>query len=224
MKPTKHKFTLLKQVMDIIPPYIVSKLARKHGVDKQSRSFSPWSHVVSMVFAQLSHALSLNDICDTLKNNINALFTIRHATPPSRNGLSHSNKVRNWRMAEDLFWETFSHLKTHFPRFGKRGPHFKITRKFKRLINLVDSTTIQLFANCMCWAKHRRRKAAAKCHMCLDALSFLPRYVVVKKAKSSDAVVAHTLCAHLLAGEIVIFDKASAFDMQMPVPTEKQNI
>ncbi len=209
MKPTKHKFTILKQVMDNIPSYLVSKLARKHGVDKKCRSFSSWSHVVSMVFAQLSHALSLNDISDTLKNNISALFTIRRATPPSRNGLSHSNMVRNCHMAEDLFWETFSHLKLYFPRFGRTTlSEFKIPRRFKRLINLVDSTTIQLFANCMSWAKHRRRKAAAKCHMCLDALSFLPRFVVVKKAKSSDAVVAHTLCANLLAGEIVVFDKA----------------
>lgn len=42
--------------------------------------------------------------------------------------------------------------------------------------------------------------------MCLDALSFLPRFVVVKTAKSSDAVVAHTLCANLVAGEIVVFE------------------
>lgn len=209
MKPTKHKFTILKQVMDTIPSYLVSKLAKKHGVDKRSRSNSPWSHVVSMIFAQLSHALSLNDICDTLKNNVSALLTIRRAAPISRNGLSHANKVRDWRMAEELFWETFSYLKHLFPGFGNtRAPRFKIPKRFKRLINLVDSTTIQLFANCMSWAKHRRRKAAAKCHMCLDALSFLPRFIVVKSAKSSDAVVAHTLCANLLSGEIVVFDKA----------------
>ncbi|MBD3419431.1 MAG: DUF4372 domain-containing protein, partial [Chitinivibrionales bacterium] len=40
--------------MDIIPQNLVSKLARKHEVDKKSRSFRPWSHVASMVFAQLS--------------------------------------------------------------------------------------------------------------------------------------------------------------------------
>ena len=57
MKPAKHKFTLLKQVVGIIPAYLVSKLAKKHGVDKKSRSFSPWSHVVSMIFAHLSFTL-----------------------------------------------------------------------------------------------------------------------------------------------------------------------
>ena len=37
MKPAKHKFTLLKQVIENIPAYAVAKLARKHGVDKKIR-------------------------------------------------------------------------------------------------------------------------------------------------------------------------------------------
>jgi len=208
MKPAKHKFTLLKQVVEIIPSYLVPKLANKHDVDKKCRTFSPWSHVVSMIFSHLSHALSLNDVCDTLRHHSGALSTLRNATPPSRNGLSHANKVRNAEMAKDLFYEVLSHLTGHFPRFGRLDAPFKLSRKIKRTINIVDSTTIQLFANCMNWAKHRRRKAAAKCHMLLDARTFLPRFAVVKTAKSSDAVTARILCNPLRDGEIVIFDKA----------------
>lgn len=39
MKPAK--FTLLKQVVENIPAYLVSKLARMHGVTEKSRTFSP---------------------------------------------------------------------------------------------------------------------------------------------------------------------------------------
>lgn len=60
----------------------------------------------------------------------------------------------------------------------------------------------------MSWAKHRRRKAAAKCHMLLNAQLFLPRFAIVKSAKSHDAVMARVLCNQLKDGEIVIFDKA----------------
>ena len=208
MKPAKHKFTLLKQVLENIPAYAVPKLARKHGIDKQCRSFSPWSHVVAMVFAHLSHALSLNDICDTLRHHCGVLSTLRNALFPSRNGLSHANKVRSSEMAKDLFYETLSHCSTHFPRFGRFDTSFKIPRRIKRMINIVDSTTIQLFANCMDWAKHRRRKAAAKCHMMLDAQTFLPRIAVVGSAKSHDAVKGRVVCNQLKDGEIVIFDKA----------------
>jgi hypothetical protein len=56
MKPAKHKFTLLKQVVETIPPYLVSRLTRRHGVDKKIRTFSSWSHATSMILAQLSHA------------------------------------------------------------------------------------------------------------------------------------------------------------------------
>jgi hypothetical protein len=208
MKPAKHKFTLSKQVIENIPAYTVPKLARKHGVDKKSRSFSPWSHVVSMIFAHLTHALSLNDICDTLRHHAGALSTLRKASPPSRNGLSHANKVRDSAMARDLFYETRAHFSSNFPRFGRFDTPFKLPRKIKRTINIVDSTTMQLFANCMSWAKHRRRKAAAKCHMLLNAQTFLPCFAVVKSAKSHDAVMARVLCNPLQDGEIVVFDKA----------------
>ena len=36
------------------------------------------------------------------------------------------------------------------------------------------STVMELVANCMDWAQHRRRKAAAKLHLRLDTGSFLP--------------------------------------------------
>jgi hypothetical protein len=208
MKPAKHKFTLLKQVVENIPAYLVGKIAKKYGIDKQSRTFSPWSHVVSMLFAHLTHALSLNDVCDTLRHHEGALFTLRNATPPSRNGLSHANKIRSSAMAQDLFYSTLSHFSSNFPQFGRFDKPFKLPRKIKRTINLIDSTTIQLFANCIDWAKHRRRKAAAKCHMLLNAQTFLPRFAVVKSAKSHDAVIGRILCNELKDGEIVIFDKA----------------
>jgi len=172
MQPAKHKFTIFKQIVETIPAYVVPKLARKHDVERRCRTFSAWSHVVSMLFAHFSHALSLNDIADTLRFHKGALSTLRNATPPSRNGLSHANRIRSASMARDLFYEVLHHLTNSFPKFGRMDTTFKLPRKIKRTINLVDSTTIQLFANCMSWAKHRRRKAAAKCHMLLDARHF----------------------------------------------------
>jgi hypothetical protein len=37
---------------------MVPKLARETGVDKKARTFSPWSHLVSLIYAQLTHGLS----------------------------------------------------------------------------------------------------------------------------------------------------------------------
>ena len=79
----------------------MSNLAKKHGIDARSRTFTPWSHVVSLLYAHFAHALGLNDVCDALQMNAAPLSTIRGAVPPSRNTLSHANKVRNADMAEE---------------------------------------------------------------------------------------------------------------------------
>jgi len=207
MNPSKRKVTVLKQISKLIPRNLVPKLANKHGVDKQSRVFTPWSHVLSLMYAQLSHAMSLNDICDAIGNHAGAFKDIRDAAPPSRNGLSYANRHRNPEMAEDLFWSVFSKLKENTPSFGLNSKS-GIPYRFKRTINAVDSSTISLFANCLDWAKHRRRKAAAKMHLRLDLQSFLPQCIIVKAANTHDSTEAKELCSGISAGEIVIFDKA----------------
>ena len=207
MKPAPSKLTSFRQLIEQIPGHLTKKLAKKHGVDTQARTFSPWSHVVSLCYAQFAHSLSLNDICDGLRNHGGELKKIRGATAPSKNGLSHANRNRNPEMAEDLFWEVLTHLRQKSPDFaGKNYSGFP--RRFKKTINVLDSSTFQLVANCMDWAKHRRRKAAAKLHLNLDLQSFLPTIAVVDKAKDNDAVRARELCANIKPGEIVIADKA----------------
>jgi len=206
--PAGSKLNLLRQICNLIPEFLVSKLARETGVDKQVRTFSAWSHVVSLLFAQLSHSIGLNDVCDALGLHSGPLSSLRGATAPTRNNLSHANKVRSADMAEKLFWAVFEHLGELSPGFvsGRAGKRF--ARRFKRAIHLVDSTTIPLIASCMDWARHRRRKAAAKCHLRLDLQSFLPRFAIVDTARHNDARRARELCAGIKAGEIVIFDKA----------------
>lgn len=206
--PATSKLNLLRQICNFIPEFLVSKIARETKVDVKARTFTPWSHVVTLLYAQLTHSIGLNDVCDALRLHSGPLSSIREATPPSRNNLSHAGKVRPAEMAEKLFWAVFEHLGDLSPRFvgGKSGKRF--ARKFKRTIHLVDSTTIPLIASCLDWAKHRRRKAAAKCHLRLDLQSFLPRFAIVDTARHHDAKRARELCAGIAPGEIVIFDKA----------------
>jgi hypothetical protein len=199
------KRAIFRQVCELIPPHLVPKLAREYEV--KSRDITPWSHVVSMLYAQFTHAIGLNDVCDALRANQSALAAIRGAEPPSRNGLSHANRTRDPKMAEALFWTMLEHFETLQPGFG--GVKFgRLPRRFKRTVYALDSTTIKLFANCMDWAKHRRRKAAAKLHVRLNLESFLPAFAVVDAAKGHDNTKARALCFGLKSGEIAVFDMA----------------
>lgn len=200
----RHTFEVLRQICNLIPPFLVSKLAGQTGADKRARRFTPWSHVVSLLYAQLTHAIGLNDVCDALRLFSGPLSAIRGAVGPSANALSHANRVRPSQMAEQLLWEQLEHLQRLSPAFarGKRR-----LPRFGRRIFAVDGTVITLVANCLDWARHRRRKAATKLHLQLDLQSWLPRFAVVDLAPRQDSTRARQMCAGLKAGEIVVFDR-----------------
>ena len=62
-KPAKDKLPVLTQLSKLIPLHLFSMLARKHGIDKQARIFTAWSHVVSLLAASLMHATGHYDVC-----------------------------------------------------------------------------------------------------------------------------------------------------------------
>ena len=55
-KPAKVNLPILTQLCKLIPSHLTASLTKKHGIDKQARTFSAWSHVVSLLFAQLTRA------------------------------------------------------------------------------------------------------------------------------------------------------------------------
>ena len=161
---------------------------------------------MSQCYAQLTHSISLNDVCDSLRLHSGPLASVRGATAPSRNGFSTANRERPAAMAEQLFWAVLGHLGEQSPGFvagHRRGAAFR----FKLPIHVVDTTVMELVANCMDWAKHRRRKAAAKTHMRLNLQSLLPNFVIIDTAGEHDNQRARELCAGVKAGEIVLIDR-----------------
>ncbi len=99
-KPTAAKFSLLRQLCNLIPNHQLSQLAREHAVVERSHTFRLRSHVVSLIYAQLTHSLGFDDVCDALRLHSGPLSAIRGATAPSKNALSHANLERNPKMAE----------------------------------------------------------------------------------------------------------------------------
>lgn len=206
-QPARHHINALGQLLKYIPRSIVNAAAARHGVEAKARSFTVWSHLATMLFVQLAHALSLNDVCDWLRLKSRAIAGLG-MTPPSRNNLSNANKGRPAAFIEEVFWKTLAHCKHCEPNFGAKRRGRRLLHRFKVRVHAVDSTTIELVANCMDWAQHRRRKAAAKMHLRLDAGSFLPAFAIVDTAGENDSKRAREVCAGLRSGEIAVFDRA----------------
>jgi hypothetical protein len=69
LNPSKSNMSVLQQIVKLIPAKLIDKLADKHDVSSRCRGISATSHVVAMMYGQLSHALGLNDVCDSLQNH-----------------------------------------------------------------------------------------------------------------------------------------------------------
>ena len=205
-KPARNSLPVLRQICNLIPRPIFDELCVQYGFD--TRGYSEWSHLVTMLYAHLSRANSLNDVCDGLRMHAAGLACVKGATPPSKNNLSNCNKTRNADFMEALYWQTMEFLCRTNADFGSSKCRKGYLRRFKKAIHAVDSTTVQLVAKNLGWAKHRKRKAAAKIHMRIGLQGFLPNYAVVKEAATHDAPMAYEVCAGLQSGEIVVFDKA----------------
>ena len=205
-KPTKTVYSALSQLVQWIPNGMIPRLAEEANLD--IRKFSATSHVVALMYGQLSGCESLNGICDAARLHEGEWRRIRGAQPPCLNTFSNANRRRDPGMAEALYWKTFESLASSCPSFGSYHRHQGFLFRMKRDIYSIDSSTIKLVMNCFDWAKHRRKKAAAKLHMNLNVGTRLPALAIVEDAAHHDSVRAEALCAALKEGDVVVADRA----------------
>ena len=98
-QPARHHINVLGQMLKFISRCLIYQSAKETGVDVKARSYSVLSHLGAMLFVQLAHALSLNDVCDWLRL-----------------------KVRDAKFAELVFWRTLAHLQHRDASFGMQRP------------------------------------------------------------------------------------------------------
>ena len=205
-RPAKTAYTVLRQIVQWIPEGLPDRLAREAGAD--IRTFSCTSHVLALLYGQITKASGLNEICDASRLHEPELNRIRGATAPRRNTFSNANRTRDPDIAEKLYWMTFEHLQKICPSFTQYSRHRGFIFRVKRDIFAIDSTTLKLSLDCIDWARHRRRKAAAKTHMRLNVGTMLPAFAVVEDAAHHDSKRADALCEGLKDGDVLLADRA----------------
>ena len=205
-KSLRRSLSVFAQIVHHIPPGLVDRLAE--GAKIKARVFSYAHQVYSLLLGQLAGAFSLNEICDAEQVHRKKLFRIRGILPAKRNTFSNANRTRDPVVAENLYWELYRRLTSSFSEFLRR-PHKGALARFRfRRIFAVDATVLQLTLNSIDWAKHRKRKAAAKLHMRCDVASRLPSFAVVTSGHVADCRLMAELSENLQAGDVAIFDRA----------------
>ena len=195
--PARHHLNVLGPWLKLIARSIIHAAAAESGADARARTFSVFSHLATMLFVQLAHALSLNDVCAWLRLTARAIAAFG-VTPPSRNNLSHANRERKASFIETVFWRTLAHLQRCEPGFGTRRPGGtarRLLHRFKVRIHAVDATVRELVANCMDWAKHRRRSRSPREGLRQTASNELPAGRRSREAATESTPPRRCICA-----------------------------
>ncbi|MDR1848490.1 MAG: DUF4372 domain-containing protein, partial [Zoogloeaceae bacterium] len=118
------------EILKYFPRSSFEKLVKKHGSDKYSKGFGSWSHLVAMLYGQLSGASSLR----TLEAGFNSQYPHYHlgVRPVRRSTLFDANA----RRSPEVFAEAAQWLMTQLKR--------DVRNQMKQALCLLDSTSLTL--------------------------------------------------------------------------------
>lgn len=178
-----NSLPLLKQIIDLIPGNIINSAAAKYNADKHCRTYKTYDQFVAMLFGQLNKCLTLRDISLGLGINSTFLSDMGLEQNPAKSTMSDGNKKRDWRVFEEIFFNTIDYYGNVF----KNSPTYKAIDEIKgKAVKLIDSTTISVCLGMFDWAKFRTAKGGIKIHTCLDEAKMIPTMVNITEAKTHD--------------------------------------
>jgi len=190
--------SLFSQIISKLDRSSFKKLVVSHNSDKHQKSYTSWTHLVSMLFCQFSKSQSLRDISNGLRSATGNLNHLGIDKAPSKSTISYQNKQRNWELFKDYYYQLLKEL-------GSQAYYRQTKFKIKSKIFLLDSSTISLCLSLFDWAKYKTTKGAVKMHTLLDFDGNLPAYVNISDGKTADNKGAYDI--PLLANSVIVADR-----------------
>lgn len=187
--------TVFAQFLSLVPKSVFTKLSKLHKPKRSPRTFSPWSHFVHLLHAQLAGCKSLRDGIMGMNAASNRLYHLG-VKPVPRSTFADANAKRPYTMFEALFGELYT-------RCLSQAPKHKFS--FENKLFSLDASVIDLCLTLFPWAKFRTAKGGIKMHTVIDHDGYLPAVVTVTEAKCHEVNIAKLL--KLPKGSIVVFDR-----------------
>jgi hypothetical protein len=190
--------TVFAQLLDFVPfshfEHLVDRFASNHGI----KHFSAWSHLLCMMYSQLTRREGLRDLVACLNSQRSKLYPIGIRGKISRSTLADANERRDWRLFEAL-----GHRLIAIALELYRGEDSGLG--LKEPLYAMDCTTIDLCLALFPWADLRTTKAAVKAHTIIDLRGALPVFVHITSGKVHDVNVLDLI--YWPAGSIVVIDR-----------------
>lgn len=195
---------IFKQILDFIPRKKFDLLVHNQKTDRYYKTFSSWTHLVTMLFGIFSRCDSMGEICDGMQSLTGKLNHLGMDKSPAKSTAGDGLRDRD----NEFFKDAYFMLLEHF------NPLLSVSRldnvSFSKLF-IFDSTTIRLFSDIMKGIGRNpknegKKKGGLKVHMMIDAHSDTPNFVTISEAKQHDKKFLQLL--KLPAFSMIVFDRA----------------
>ena len=151
----RHHNSLMHDLLKMVPWSKYKAAVEKHDADRSVRKLDSKSHLVALLHAQLSGAVSLREIETTMASQSARLYHLG-VRAPKRSTLSDANAARPAALFADLFNDLLAQ--------AQRG----LRKSSKEAIRLIDATSISLSSLSQDWAAYEAHGCATKLHVVFD--------------------------------------------------------
>ena len=172
---------VFSQVVEYIPRYQFDKLVKQYQGDWHTKNLSSYSHLLHLLFGQLTGCDSLRDICLCLEAHNKMLYHLGFRKSVNHTSLSRANESRDYRIFEGLGLYLIDMLRPMYSNIQLS----QIT--IDNEIYALDSTTISTSIKLATWALGKYSKGAVKMHTLLDLRDNIPANIHITDGKWHDS-------------------------------------
>lgn len=173
---------VFSQLCSLLPKVKFDWLVKKYQGNKYVKTFNCWSHLLVMIFAQLTKRESMRDLIAVLDAHQEKQQHLGFGDKVTLPNLAYANRVRNVRIFEE-----FAYIMIEIAR-DKRSSAIK-DFCVKNNVYAFDSTTISLCLKTFWWARFRHDKGGIKVHTLYDVKTDIPTFLVISEAAPHDSKV-----------------------------------
>ena len=166
------------QIVQFLPKRYFERLVIKHQDRTAGMAPSYWSHMLVIMYGQLTGCHSLRELTDVTIAHAKRSFHLGFGKVPiNRSVLSKANNLRDPEIIEK-----FAFYMVSIAQAKRITKEFELHGRFYA----IDSTTINLCMSVFRWAKFRSTKSGIKIHTQIDIATEIPVFYRISHANVHD--------------------------------------
>ena len=198
---------LYSQLIKLLDKAEILEISRKNGGERYIKRFDAWTHLMTMLYAVIMRHDSLREISVSMLAEARKLAHLGVSMMPTRSTLSDANARRPEIIFETIYRQLYGRYRQELCS-DSRG---RLSAKWMRRLQIIDSTTISLFSNLLFKGVGRnpktgKKKGGIKVHTVIHANEGVPSDVRFTSAATNDSFMLKPFNFH--DGDVLAMDRA----------------